>query len=84
MQEIQVTVHQHRSTGLLVALSKDLPGLSIAGHTIDEIESELEPVVRALLEARGEKVEVLTVLPAQMQDPSGFVSDARFIIVRSE
>lgn len=82
MQEIRVRVLQHRSTGLLVAISDDLPGLSIAAKTIEEIESELAPVVRGLLEAQGERVGTLTVSPPQPYGASGFVADPSFTICR--
>lgn len=82
MEEINVSVLHHRTSGLLVAISKDLPGLSIAGRTIEEIEKQLEPTVRALLEASGERITALTVSPTQTLGPSGFVADPSFRISR--
>lgn len=82
MQEFTVSIRQHRRTGLLVATSSDLPGLSIAGNTIEEIEVELEPVIRALLEAQGEQVEGLDIVPMHQPDRAGFVADGGYRVGR--
>lgn len=52
MSVINVTIHRDAATGLLITSSADLPGLTIAGRTMEEIESELVPVAEALLDAR--------------------------------
>lgn len=82
MQEITIIVRQHRKTGLLVASSPDLPGLSIAAHTIEELETELPPVVRALLEADGEVVESLSLSPLSAPDADGFVLNPSYRVSR--
>jgi len=59
---IHVDVVQHRSTGLLMAVSRDLPGLHVAGNSMDEIEEELPPVIKALVEAiEKRKVQVTNI-----------------------
>ncbi len=62
---IYVDVVQHRTTGLLMAVSRDLPGLHVAGNTMDEIEEELPLVIKALVEATEKRVVHVTSLACE-------------------
>lgn len=44
----------HRKTGLLIAMSNDLPGLYVHGRNEDELNDRVPQAIKALLEAAGE------------------------------
>lgn len=50
-RRIHVDVLKHRATGLLMAVSDDLPGLHVAADTTEELQAELPIVIKALIEA---------------------------------
>lgn len=55
-QEIFVEVAVHRKTGLIVAQSKDLPGLMVAARTYEQLDREIATAIREVLEASGKTV----------------------------
>ena len=73
---VKIEVVRHRTTGLLVAMSDDLPGLMVHGRTDEEIDERLEGAVRELLEAEGKTVVDIEVTPAEDGLPKGFVTGA--------
>lgn len=80
---IHIRTLAYKSGGLYMAVSDDLPGLSIAGLSTDEIESKLVGAVRDFLEISG--FEVISVQLSRdvrfaMPDfgPPHFVADASF------
>lgn len=50
---IRIRLLSHQKTGLLMAVSEDLPGLVVHGRTVGEIEERLPSVVADLIEAGG-------------------------------
>jgi predicted RNase H-like HicB family nuclease len=52
----RVETVEHRETGLLVAMSDDLPGLYVHGRSEEELEERIPVAIKALLEAQGLKV----------------------------
>lgn len=59
---IRIRILRHDKTDLLMAVSEDLPGLVVHGHTVDEIEKRLPSVARDLLEVRGHRVESIELV----------------------
>lgn len=55
-RSIAVEVMQHKTTGLLVAQSEDLPGLMVAARTYEQLEREIPEAIKEVLEASGSKV----------------------------
>jgi hypothetical protein len=53
---VRIKTLEHASGGLFVAVSDDLPGLSIAGLSTDEIENKIPAAVREFLELSGYQV----------------------------
>lgn len=43
-------------TGLLIAISEDLPGLYVHGRSQEELDERVPIAIKALVEAQGEKV----------------------------
>lgn len=74
MQErtFHVYMLQHKETGLLVAVSAELAGLVVHGHSPDEIESRLADIIHDLLEAEGHKVQSVTVERDERLAKAGF------------
>lgn len=62
----------HRSTGLLVAFSDDLPGLLVHGRTDDEISAKLPGALREILEALGRRVLSVQLIETGDSEPAGF------------
>jgi hypothetical protein len=50
--EITVRYVRHTGTGLLCAISEDLPGLSVFGRSVDEIRDEVVIISAALVKER--------------------------------
>jgi hypothetical protein len=78
---IRIRTLAHKRDGLYLAISDDLPGLSIAGLSTEEIESKLKGAVRDFLEMSG--CEVISIELSRdarfaMPDfgPPAFVADA--------
>lgn len=53
MRRIKVEVVEHRSTHLLVAYSKDMPGLTVAARSLDQLIREIPGAIKEMLEAEG-------------------------------
>lgn len=49
--EIRIDIRRNRATGLIAAVSDDLPGLLTVGRDIAEIERRLPPSIAALIKA---------------------------------
>jgi hypothetical protein len=78
---IYIKTLAHKSGGLYMAVSDDLPGLSIAGLSTEEIEGKLEGAIRDFLKMSGWEVisiELSRDARFAMQDfgPPAFVADA--------
>ena len=71
-RSIAVEVIQHKTTGLLVAQSEDLPGLMVAARTYEQLEREIPEAIREILEASGK-----TVLSVDTEPKSGI--SAKFV-----
>ena len=52
----RIKVVRHRRTGLMVALSPDLPGLMVHGRDDDELRQRIPGSIREILEAQGFRV----------------------------
>ncbi len=58
-RHIAVEVMTLKDTGLMVAVSDDLPGLLVHGRSLEDLEQRLPVVIRELLEAQdAQKVKV--------------------------
>jgi len=53
MSEIEIQILQHKTSGLLMAISKDVPGFIVHAHTDEELEEKLVPAYVAFMEATG-------------------------------
>ena len=78
---IYIRTLAHKSGGLYIAVSDDIPGLSIAGLSTEEIEGKLEGAIRDFLEMSG--CEVISIELSRdarfaMPDfgPPAFIADA--------
>lgn len=56
----RIVVRSHTTTGLMVGISPDHPGLNVFGRSEDEIGRLLPAALRALLEAEGVQVMEIT------------------------
>jgi hypothetical protein len=57
MSDIEITILQHKKTGLLMAMSRDVPGFIVHAHTDDEMQDKLVPAYYAYMEALGEPLD---------------------------
>ena len=64
-RSIRVQVLRHEKTGLLAAISPDLHGLVLHGHSHDEIREKLPGAIRDLMEAEGD---IVTALDVELDD----------------
>jgi predicted RNase H-like HicB family nuclease len=65
-QRIHVDFVTHAPTGLVIAISNDLKGLYVHGHSIEEVRAGVPDAIRELLEFAGlrvEKIEEVDGLP---------------------
>jgi len=60
---IRIKTLEHRSNGLLIAISDDIPGLSVVGYSVEEIKSKMDGAIRDFLEMAGHKVISLELAP---------------------
>jgi hypothetical protein len=70
MQEIRIRVLRHHKTGLLMALSGDLPGFVVHAHSHDELSEKLQSACEAFMRALGREGQVVVVVPEDA--PPGF------------
>lgn len=62
IEKLSIRVVRHKGTGLLAAISDELRGLNVFGHSVEEILDELPPCLEALLSHKmGAEVCVLGV-----------------------
>lgn len=54
MPKIMIRVLQHRKTGLIMAISDDVPGFVVHAHDEEEIARKLVPAYKAYMAALGE------------------------------
>lgn len=80
LKTIHTSVLEHKTNGLVVATSDDLPGLYVAATSVDQVAEELPGAIWEMLEAQGDTV--LKVFPAERTEvPSGFSNLARVFSV---
>ena len=60
---------QHKKTGLLAAMSEEMPGFIVHAHTEEELEGKLAGAFAAFKEAIGEPVEDVKITE---ETPAGF------------
>ncbi|GGE44332.1 hypothetical protein GCM10011367_18830 [Marinicauda pacifica] len=61
-ERINLTLRRHHDTGLLAAMSDELPGLLVFGRTVDVLIEELPPMIEVLMRENVKKnVRVLGV-----------------------
>ncbi len=78
---IRITTAAHQPTGILIATSRDLPGLFVAGRSQDAIDQQIPSAIREILEAKGDQV--MSITKGRPPDlPPHFVS--RDILVNVE
>ena len=72
-QTINIKMLAHVDGQLFMAVSDDLPGLSVVGLSPEEIESKIEPAIRDFLEMSGYEVTPKLHWPdeSEMQQVSG-------------
>ncbi|HLH11478.1 MAG TPA: hypothetical protein VKV77_06310 [Methylovirgula sp.] len=80
-QTIYIKTLAHQSGDLFMAISDQLPGLSIAGFSPEEIEGKLAGAIRDFLEMAGHKVISIDLtrdarVAASNFGPPGFVAHA--------
>ena len=59
---LRIKTLKHDSGALFMAVSDDLPGLSVAGLSTDELEQKIPVAVREFLELSGRKVLSIEVI----------------------
>jgi hypothetical protein len=74
MEEIRIRVLRHRDTGLLMALSNDLPGFVVHAHSHDELAGKIQGACQSFMHAIGRGDQAVIVMPEEA--PPGFESDA--------
>jgi hypothetical protein len=60
---IKIRTLEHLSGGLFMAVSDDVPGLSVAGLSQEEIEKKIPGAIREFLELLGHKVLSVEIIP---------------------
>jgi predicted esterase len=78
---IKIRVLSHSTTGLLMAMSDDMPGLVVHGRSDEDLERKLPAALRELLEASGFTVVDVTLMrdeSAAMHNfgPPAFIANA--------
>ncbi len=75
---IRIRLLRHKTTGMLVTKSDDLPGLVIFGHDEDVIEEKIPGAIADLYLADGIKVLSLTAERDDVPDfaPAAFIASA--------
>jgi len=77
---IQIKSKFNAKNGLIAAFSDDLTGLLVVGRTIEEIEGKLPGAIREILEAEGNIVEGVDMLPEEdeWEGSPQFTAEANF------
>ena len=74
---IQIVTKYNAKNGLIAAFSDDLQGLLVVGKTTQEVERKLPGAVREILEAMGNDVGELELIPTD-EKPSGWSATPTF------
>jgi hypothetical protein len=77
MEEIRIRVLRHRDTGLLMALSNDLPGFVVHAHSHDELAGKLQGACETFMRAIGRGDQAVVVVPEDAPpgfEPSAFIA----------
>ena len=72
-REVRLTVLQHRTTDLLMAVSCDLPGLMVPGRSAEELNAKLPAAIQELLEAEGHRVVSVEIAERDWNLPADFL-----------
>ena len=70
---VRITVLQHRTTDLLMAVSYDLPGLMVPGRSHEELTAKLPAAIQELMEAEGYEVESVEMFGREWDLPQEFL-----------
>ena len=80
---IRIYTAEHRDTGLLMAVSRELPGLLVHGRSEEELEQKLPHAIQEILEAQGNTVVSISVaeeeqpsIPESFKIPPAFIASA--------
>jgi hypothetical protein len=79
MASYGIQTYTHKTTGLLMAVSDDLPGFVVHAHSEEELEDKLASVFEAFMRATDRPVKNVTVIknePAPGFGPPHFVANA--------
>jgi hypothetical protein len=71
---IEIEIVHHARSNLLMAYSKDLPGLLVSGRSETEIDEKLPGAIREILEAEGNENVRVTIEPEPNDLPPTFIS----------
>lgn len=82
MDDAYIRVLRHGSTGLLMALSDDLPGFVMHAHNYEELEAKLPAAVTSFLTHTGRPPSGPVVI--ERDTVAGFESPAFFAKAQSE
>lgn len=74
-ESIDVVVYRHAETGMMVAVSPDMPGMYVHGDTDEEINQRVPQAIRALVEADKKRAEVRA---ANLSPPAGFAKHGKY------
>lgn len=66
-KRITIEVLRYRDTDLLMAVSEEMPGLVVHGHSFRELEQRVPLVVKELLEMDGHKVGRVELIPGDQE-----------------
>lgn len=79
---IRIKSKFNAKNGLIGAFSDDLAGLLVIGRTIDEIETKLPGAIREILEAEGNTVNAVEMLPDRdvWEGSPQFTAEANFAV----
>jgi hypothetical protein len=73
---IRVTIATHKKSGLMVAVSPDVPGLNVHGNRKEEIEARIPIAVRKLVEADRKLAQERAVrLPKEFTEQKAYQLD---------
>jgi hypothetical protein len=77
VMEAKIHVRQHRKTGLLMAMTDDLPGFFVHAHDEDELFAKLGPAIESFMNKTGRPVmKVEVVRESEDYWPPEFVARA--------
>jgi hypothetical protein len=77
MEEIRIRVLRHRDTGLLMAISNDLPGFVVHAHSHDDLAGKIQGACESFMHAIGRSDQAIVVVPEDAPpgfEPSAFIA----------